>query len=65
MKLLTTAEVATICKVSDRTVENWRRRGKGPKYIKLETGQIRYKLSVVLRFLASYRKTAAKGEAAQ
>ena len=42
--LLTTAEAATYLSVSPRTLEDWRSRLKGPRYIKLpDTQTIRYK----------------------
>ena len=39
---LTPQELVKLCKVSMRTVESWRHRGKGPRYIKLPNGQVRY-----------------------
>lgn len=60
MKYLTTKEVAELCRVSVRTVENWRCRGQGPRYICLGTGQIRYPADQVLRFINYYRSPAPK-----
>lgn len=59
MKLFTTKEVAKIYSVSDRTVEKWRQRGQGPRYIKLETGQVRYPEAYIAQHLARYRCSKA------
>jgi hypothetical protein len=40
---LTEAEVAERLKISPKTLRNWRSKGKGPHYLKIE-GQIRYRL---------------------
>jgi DNA-binding transcriptional MerR regulator len=37
--LLTVEEVATIYRVSPRTVENWMSRGVGPKWIQTPSGR--------------------------
>ena len=54
-RFLTGQELARLCRIRPRTVESWRRRGQGPKYIKLATGQIRYPLISVLEFVKSYK----------
>ena len=46
--------------LSERTIEGWRYRGKGPDYLRLE-GRIAYRLADVERFEAgSLRKNGAK-----
>ncbi len=40
--LLTTSEVAQKLQVNKGTLRNWRHKKKGPPFIKLETGAIRY-----------------------
>lgn len=50
--LITTREVAERCGVSVRTVEDWRRRGRGPTYITLTRQIVRYDLAVVEKFIA-------------
>lgn len=50
--LLTTKEAAVILKVSVDTLKKWRQRGRGPAFIKYESGTVRYRLSVVLQFVS-------------
>lgn len=53
-RFLRTKEVARLCRVKIRTVEGWRRRGQGPKYTKLPTGQVLYPLPSTLEFIEGY-----------
>jgi transcriptional regulator with XRE-family HTH domain len=46
---LTQAQLAERLGVSQRTLEGWRYRGKGPAYLRLE-GRIAYRLTDVERF---------------
>jgi predicted site-specific integrase-resolvase len=46
---LTQAQLAQRLGVSQRTLEGWRYRGKGPAYLRLE-GRIAYRLTDVERF---------------
>lgn len=55
-RFLTGKEVARLFRVKPRTVESWRRRGQGPEYNKLPTGQVRYPLETTLEFLANSRR---------
>ena len=41
-KLMTTKEVAKRCDISERTLKNWRKAGKGPKWIELSKDVFRY-----------------------
>ena len=50
-RLLTTRQAAMILGHSYETVKKWRSRDKGPAYVKLPTGSVRYRLSVLLKFL--------------
>ena len=44
-RLLDTAEASDFLKVSVRTLENWRARGIGPRYIRLGSSKgVRYRL---------------------
>lgn len=43
--LLTELEAADYLKVSIRTLQNWRHRGGGPKYTKLNNRMVRYRIS--------------------
>lgn len=49
-RLMTTKEVAIMCKLSHRTLENFRRVGQGPPYLKIGRS-IRYVLADVIRWL--------------
>lgn len=44
---MSTADVARELRYSPKTVENWRFEGRGPKFIKLPTGTVRYRRSDV------------------
>ncbi len=46
--LLRQDEVAKILKLSPRTLEAWRHRGGGPRYLKLTPRCVRYRLSDLL-----------------
>ena len=54
-QLLNRKQVALLCNISIRTVDSWRYRNQGPRYIKLATGTIRYPLNEVLHFLQGYQ----------
>lgn len=41
-QLLTTAEAATLLAVSSRTLEGWRAKLVGPRYMKLSDNVVRY-----------------------
>lgn len=41
-------EAASVLGVSPRTLESWRHRGGGPKYLKISSRCIRYRLSDLL-----------------
>ena len=59
---LTTREVADRLGLAIRTVQNWRARNAGPKYVRKDTGkryEIRYKLRDLLAFEKAYE--LAKG----
>lgn len=59
-RFLRTKEVARMCRVKVRTVEGWRRRGQGPEYTKLPTGQVLYPLPSTLRFVKNYMAPEGK-----
>ena len=48
-------DVAQLLRVSDRTLSGWRQKKKGPKYIKLEGGPVRYLRSDVHEWLYNHR----------
>lgn len=37
-------------RVTEKTLRNWRSAGRGPNYLKSESGRIEYRLADVLRF---------------
>lgn len=43
-RLLSTAEAAEFLGVSRRTLEDWRRNGRGPKFVALSRNAVRYRL---------------------
>lgn len=45
--------VARYIKRPEKTLTNWRHLGRGPRYLKLEGGQVRYRRSDVDAWLAS------------
>ena len=53
LKLLKTEEVAEILGVAPGTVRNWRCQGKGPEPVKLPSGQLRYKVTSVEKYIDS------------
>jgi predicted DNA-binding transcriptional regulator AlpA len=52
MTLLTQREVATLLKLSERTLERWRVAGTGPKFGRYGRS-IRYRLTEIEAFIAS------------
>lgn len=48
--MLTTAEVAKLLNISERTLEDWRLRGGGPRYIKVGR-LVRYLYTDVVAFI--------------
>ena len=42
MELLKTREVAEILRVTEKTLMNWRSQKKGPPYVQLSDGMVRY-----------------------
>lgn len=50
IRLLTTEELAAEVKVSRRTLEGWRRIGKGPQPIRVGS-QVRYRIEDVRKWL--------------
>ena len=56
---LTQAQLAQRLGVSQRTLEGWRYRGKGPAYLRLE-GRIAYRLTDVERFEQECLQTGSR-----
>lgn len=51
--LLTPKEVSTVLKVPTGTLDQWRYRGLGPPWFKLENGHIRYRESKFTEWLTA------------
>lgn len=43
--LLNERKTAEYLSVSQKTLQNWRQQGRGPRYIRLSAGAVRYRLS--------------------
>jgi transcriptional regulator with XRE-family HTH domain len=56
---LTQAQLAQRLGVSQRTLEGWRYRGKGPAYLRLE-GRVAYRLTDVERFELECLQTTSR-----
>lgn len=50
---LTTAELAERWRISVHTINGWRARSEGPEWVKLETGTVLYRASVILAWEAN------------
>ena len=66
LRHLSQKQLASRLGLSERTIEGWRYRGKGPDYLRLE-GRIAYRLADVERFEAEslHRSGAKRCKAAQ
>lgn len=51
-QLLTVAETAEALKVTRSTLNEWRRRGHGPRWFKLSPREVRYRAADIEAFLA-------------
>ena len=49
-KLLTTAQVAEALEISERTLEDWRLRGCGPRFIRASRRLVRYRPSALAQW---------------
>jgi excisionase family DNA binding protein len=49
--LLTPQEAAERLQVSTRTLQQWRRQGRGPRWRRLSRGTIRYECASVRRYI--------------
>lgn len=56
--LLTPAEVAARFRMTPESLSNWRREGKGPKFIRFNKRRVMYRLADVLAW-ESARETGA------
>jgi len=49
-KLLTTKQAADLLAVNSRRLVNWRRLGKGPAYVRLNTSCVRYRMGELVAY---------------
>lgn len=61
MKLLTKQELAERWGITQRTLENWERKGRGPKRTTLSKKAIRYSMTDVLAYEQSNSITPTEG----
>ena len=55
-QLLTEAQAADLICYSQRTLQNWRQRGNGPKYVKVSAKSIRYQRRDVLDWIEAHKR---------
>ena len=51
MRLLKTKEVAVFLGVSEITLRRWRLSGRGPEFVKMKTGSVRYRPEFIEKYL--------------
>lgn len=56
---LTPEEVSSTLRVAPSTLGQWRYRSEGPRWVKLKSGVIRYRASVVQAWIADCEATTA------
>jgi excisionase family DNA binding protein len=61
LQLLTTAEAAKRLRVSRKTLEGWRWRGGGPRFVKLGDA-VRYQVADLEAFVAAGARTSTSEE---
>jgi predicted site-specific integrase-resolvase len=54
--LLPPADAAEMLGVSERTLEGWRRRGTGPRYVVLPSRRVRYADTDIMLWLAARQR---------
>jgi predicted DNA-binding transcriptional regulator AlpA len=59
-QLLAPPQLAELLAVSDKTLRNWRNDGKGPAYIKLDGGAVRYPMQDVYAWLDEQRNASVR-----
>ncbi|MEV0278618.1 helix-turn-helix domain-containing protein [Streptomyces sp. NPDC050610] len=56
-QLLAPPQLAELLAVSDKTLRNWRNGNKGPRYLKLDGGAVRYPMQDVYAWLDEQRSS--------
>lgn len=59
--LLTPAETAALLGTNVRTLETWRRLGRGPQFIRLAPKMVRYSPAALDAYLSAHTLTNTKG----
>ena len=49
-QLLTTSEAASLLAVRDSQLTLWRRKGRGPKFIRLTSSTVRYRMADLIEY---------------
>ncbi len=62
-QLLLTEEAAAFLRMTPRALENWRRQGNGPPYIRISHRCVRYRLGSLIEWIEqhSHRSTSEPG----
>ena len=63
--LLTQREAATHLRIAQKTLEGWRTRGGGPKFVRFGTRAVRYRPADLNEFVERGLRTSTASEAAQ
>ena len=61
-KVLTPKDLVTIGIASSKSLQSWRSKGIGPKFIRLDTGRVRYILEDVVDWLRSHNSSCVDSE---
>lgn len=54
-KLIKSSEAAELLGLHEQSIRRWRMEGKGPGFIKLDSGGVRYRLRDVLDYLEKHQ----------
>ncbi|MEY8655214.1 helix-turn-helix transcriptional regulator [Brachybacterium paraconglomeratum] len=58
-RLLTPPEAAELLGIAPQTLANWRSMGKGPRFVRVGSRSVRYRLSDLLAYVESLETVAA------
>jgi hypothetical protein len=53
-RLIATPSAAYILGVTDEVLKKWRQRSQGPEFVRFPNGDIRYRLSTLLKFMEDH-----------
>lgn len=62
-QLLLTKEAAAVLRMTPRALENWRRQGNGPPYIRISHRCVRYRVGTLIEWIQAHahRSTSEPG----